>query len=643
MSIVRIFANDIELNFKKKSLSLKKENNSLSNDFKVTHSTFPFLIIEDENCKKALGSADITSTTKKKIIPVTVLEFGVKYYGELQQLSVQKGFRKCNLKYSSDLLQIMNKKISDFMPTVSVIPGETSPVPFSEESNEVVSGIENWENFPVGMIGQSFPTVKFNFPTMYWKNKYGVDLDTEDSWLNYQNHLNLFGVNESDEDIFLTNTGEVSGSTITINQQNVAAPQVFLLSPLHYICEYLGWTYNGDFITHELITKLLLLSFKDNICQTSISPAPENISIDTATWTLIENYNIFGDDKWRKVVNVNITEAGRYKIKYRFEMPPGPIHWPNSFNRFFKMILNPSGSSNSVWLFYSHYTYNQGNNIIVEGEAEFNSDVGTMIVIFESTYQNDPVSYELEYVLLNSEREFSYMHPSIELGRFVPDWTVGKYLNNLKTFFNLDVSLDDFKKVISLNLNENLDETETPVVLDKSLFLKSYDLAVNSSFVVRYENDIDLALFITKDGVVVYENQDDEFTKEVESKFKLVDRNGYTTELSESLDDKEGVGLMIYESAPAPFTSEFTQNGYHLNIDGEKGIYETFHRRTLKFRLNASGVELSGNFTEIEISKIYKMKAIYVDNQRYRIKSIQYNEETNNYYKLKLVLESVNF
>lgn len=641
MSIVRIFANDIELNFKKDSLTLKKENNALSQDFKVTHSSFPFLIIDDENSKKALGSTDITSVSKKKIIPVVVLEFGVKYYGELQQLSVQGKFRKCNLKYSSDLLSVMNKKILEFMPIVSVIPGETSPEPYSESSPGIVVGSENWETFPVSMIGQIFPDVKFQFPTMYWKNKFGIDLDPDHPWNNYENHINNFGENELEETIFLTNSGEVVGSTITVNQTNVPAPQVFLLSPLFYIFEYLGWNIKGEFIEHELIKRLLFLSTKDNLCSTVLAPIGENISLDGVGWTLIEGGS-FGSNIYRKLVIVNVATTGQYKLKFRFEMPHGSQWSFGVFDKFY-LLMNPAGANNSSFVFYSPYFFNNGNNIIVEGEKEFYAEAGNMSVFFYSTYAYNPVDYTLEYLLLNTEKEYSQMHPTIELGRYVPDWTVGNYLNYLKNQFNLDITLDDFKKTAIFNINENLAETEVPEVLGKSLALKPFDLAANSSFVLKYENTEDEALFITRDEVVIYNNQDDDFTKKIETKFKFVPRNGYTAELSENLEDKDGVGLLIYEPINAPFVSEETINGFNLSIPGEKGIYEIFFRRWLKFRLTASGVELEGQFTEIEISKIYKAKSIYIDNQRYRIESLEYNETTNNYYDLKMKLESVNY
>ena len=256
MSLIKIFSlTGIEIEYKKDSLSLKKENNSLSSDFKVPHSSFPFLVIENDITKNVLGPSDITSIRKNKIVPVIILENGVRYYGELQQLTILPKFRKCNLKYGSDIIPIVNKKIAEFMPSVSVIPGETSPIAFSEVTNEFVSGSEYWEDFPVSMIGQIYPDVKFNFPTIYWKNKYGVDLSSGDEWFNYKNHLNLFS---EDFSKFLINNNEVIGDEVIYDNVNVPKPYLFLLTPLHYIFNSINWKISGNFTTHELITRLML-------------------------------------------------------------------------------------------------------------------------------------------------------------------------------------------------------------------------------------------------------------------------------------------------------------------------------------------------------------------------------------------------
>ena len=643
MSLVRIFSTTgIEIEYKKDSLTLKKENNSLSSDFKVPHSSFPFLVIENDITKNILGPSDITSIRKNKIVPVVILENGVRYYGELQQLTVLPKFRKCNLKYGSDIIPIVNKKIAEFLPSVSVIPGETSPIPFTEESTEVITGNEYWETFPVSIIGQIYPDVKFNFPTMYWLNKYGVGLESTDPWFAYQNHINNFGENELEETIFLLNTGEVDGSEVTVVNKNVPVPHLFILTPLHYIFTSLGWKISGDFTTHELIKRLLMVPKKDNISKTMLAPAGETITIPSTSWTLIEEGGTFDRDIYRKVWNETISIQGTYKLKYQFELENLPLiavfNWQQS-----RLIVNPAGSDNTVFVFQKYIFYNNGNNFIIEGEVELQASIGSMVFIYEDSLQNMPVSYNLELTLVADEKEFNQMHPTIQLGRYAPDWSVGNYLNYLKNQFNLDITLDDFKKEITLNLNEEIVLNETPAIISQSLTMKSYDIAANSSFVLKYENDEDLALFIKQGEIVTYTNQDDDFTKKLESKFKTLPRNGYTSVLSEDIQDKEGVGLVIYDEATAPFTAENTENGFNLNISGEKGVYDTFFKRWLKFLLNASNCEVTGYFTETEISKINKAKAVYINNQRFRIIDIETTEASNNYQEVKMKLLSVNY
>ncbi|MGK4567861.1 hypothetical protein [Flavobacterium sp. 3HN19-14] len=96
----------------------------------MSHSTVPFLVVENENCKKTLGSRDIASVLKKKTFDVEVHEGDDVYFGQLQILSYLTGYRKCNLKYATEVLKIFNKKLGDLMPVISIIPGETSPKPF---------------------------------------------------------------------------------------------------------------------------------------------------------------------------------------------------------------------------------------------------------------------------------------------------------------------------------------------------------------------------------------------------------------------------------------------------------------------------------------------------------------------------------
>lgn len=632
MALIKIYSQTgVEIEYQKNSLTLKKENNSMSSDFKVPHSSFPFLVLENENTKKTLGPSDITSIRKNKIVPVIIIENGVRYYGELQQLSVLPKFRKCNLKYGSSLLEIINKKIGEFLPVVSVIPGETNPIPFTEESTQVISGSENWETYPVSMIGQIYPDVKFNFPTMAWKNKFGIDLATNDIWYYYEHYLNKFTTNTSNQTVFVKNT--ISSSTFTIKNKNIPAPQLFLLTPLHYIFNSVNFKILGDFPNSAFIKKLLLLNNVNNISKSYIQKsAVSNITLATPS---VNNANQF----YYSLTTLSTPYSGRYVFNKSFIEPFFDTTNPNVISRRFGITFK--GQS---YGFYSHQkltpatTY--ADQFIIEVSA---ADIGEpMYITYESPLLIPFPTYQLNYQITSIEKEYQQMHPTIELKRYAPDWTVGNYLNYIKNQFNLDITIDDSRKEVVLNFNENISENEVPAIVPQSLAMNSYDLAANTSFVIKYDNDLDASLFVDKNQVVLFSNQDDDYTKFLQSKFKKVPTNGNTSELSDELMEKQGVGLMIYEPTAAPNTS-IVANGLHLDINGAGGIYDTYFKKWIKFLLNASYCEITGYFTQQEVEKITRSKSVYINNQRFRVIDLEATDSVNLYQEVKMNLASVNY
>jgi hypothetical protein len=642
MGLIKIFFGDIELDYKKDTLSLKRENNALSTDFTATYSSFPFLIIENEKSLKALGSSDIRSINKKKVIPVTIISFGIKFYGELQQLSVINGYRKCNLKCGSDILKIISKKISDYMPVVSVIPGEINPIPFNQDSNTVTTANDSWKNYPVPFIGKYFPEVKWQFPTMNWKNKYGENLSVDDKWYQYAGMINKFILDSNGQTIFRTNYISLDATNnIVINNINVAAPQIFLLSPLHYFTTYLGYKYVGDFTTNSFIKRLLFLSTKDNLVDSYV-----NIQHSTA----ISLGNVLTEQSYNETPTGPISyyyyhalalptpKSGKYIFSIKFTEPLFITTNVTVKDKVFQAVfkgLAYGKYSHSPGVAQKIYQYDFSVDIV-------DSDIGEPIYLtYQNLTDNFPV-YEINYRIISVDNNYKKMHPTIETGRYLPDWTVGNYLNYLKNQFNLDITIDDFKKEISLNLNETNQDSEVPVVIEKSLVLKSYDLAANSSFIIKYANSEDTALYITNNQEEVYTTQGDDFTQKIQSEFKLVPHNGTTSELSSAVEDKDGVGLLLYDTPNAPFTVA-SYNGLNMNIDGAGGIYQTYWKRWIKFLLNASNCQITGYFTDIEIARIYTAKSVYIDNQRYRIVSIEFSEASNNYRELVMELSSVNY
>lgn len=630
MRTIRILVNGVELDYVEKTLSLKKDNNSFSLDFKVAHSQYPFLIIENQKTVEALGTREITSINKTKVIDVTVFELGEKYKGELHILSYLNGFRKCNLKYASEILPLLNKKIADFMPIISVIPGETNPEPFVEESDEIILGSSNWETWPQSFMDNVFPQTLWSLPSLKWLNKFGINLTEEDGWFYYENELNRY--NEDNE--LIENTYTIDGNDIRTYNRNVVSPQVFLLTPLFYIFDSIGFKIKGQFINNAFVRKILMLSTKTNLTKTVLYPQTVDLDFTGAYAETVGNpvYAI------NIVKETLISTAGSYTFKFRFQFPGDIIPGFNDSS----LRLEIPGATTQI-LYASPLV---GEQIIREGETTFTVDSANinqnLRIIYRHSQNQSPISFEMSLSLNDGSRELYQMHPTIDFSRYVPDWTVAKYLNELKKLFNISITPNDFKKEIVLDFNELIDDTESPEILNKSLKIDSYDATANTSFTLKYGNDSDNALFITKTSVEDLTTQTDIFNKVIQSDFKLVPFGNYTSEITEDLEDKSGVGLMIYDPFSKPFISE-SYNSQTLSIEGDSGIYQVFWKNWLKFRLNASSLEISGPFTDVQIQKIQQAMSIYVDNQRYRILSLEFSEAVENENTVKFYLESVNF
>jgi hypothetical protein len=640
MELIKITANGIILDYKKDTLSIRKENNSFSTDFKVSHSSYPFLIIENESTVKALGPRDITSINKKKLINVKVEESGVLYTGELHVLSYIPGFRKCNLKYASETLPIMNKKLAEFMPVVSIIPDETTPVPFTEESAELVEGSESWISYAVNFIDKNYPEVKYQFPTMYWKNKFGVGLESDDPWFGFKNFINKF----TPEFDFEENTyNYVTPSNIEVLNQNVISPQVFLLSPIFYALNSIGFTLNGQFQSNELIKRILLLSFKNNLTKVILKPEITDVVFD-GSWV---SDPIGLSLLYRKTEIFPITDIGTYTVKLRFVLP---LQEESEFSQPIYTSLRMKVRVDSIIDFdwNKETLFNRklnSENEVIEGEftVEIKDWSGSSQEIYFYYYNKDqimPVEYDLKFYKSDAEKEYHQFHPTIELGRYVPDLTLGSYLNELKKLLNLKFDTDDSRKTFTIDFVEN-QILSAPLILNKSMKIDDYDLLANTSFVLKFNNQTDSGIYITTEGVELLQNQTNDFTKTISSGFKIVPSNGITAELSESLESKQGVGLMIYNPESMPYVSEKYQ-GQTLKLDGAGGVYESFWKKTLKIRLSASGCDVAGAFTKTEINKLIQSEDVYFDLQHFKIVLLDYSEDSASYFWVKMKLESVN-
>jgi hypothetical protein len=247
--------------------------------------------------------------------------------------------------------------------------------------------------------------------------------------------------------------------------------------------------------------------------------------------------------------------------------------------------------------------------------------------------------YEIGWLEDLPELDFYDMHPTVDFSRYIPDWTVIDFLNKIQKQFNLKVDFNDIEKTISLNFNEEdylIGGKSVPI--NKSLEIAEINNVESESYVLKYENDIDATSLISlKTGAVRDEN-----TTEIETAFKFIPFGHLTCELSKETEDKAGVGLIIYDPVKAPDISEHYMSKT-LSIPGAGGIFSTFHKRWLLFRLNSGNVVLKGPFSKTELHQISTYMKVIVDSQKWLVKSIDYKENANALFDTELELESITF
>lgn len=250
---IQIIINNISLPIVKETLRIKKENSVFSNRFSIARSSKPFLVVDNEQSRKALGVTNLYSLSTKIIQDVKVIDNEEQFDAEVTVLENVRGAIKCNLKYSSDALTHFPQKIHAYFKAIAANGGGTSE--YKEESNSDFDDT-SYRGFVENFISRTFPAVDFNFPTLRYSRRQG-ERNTDDDWFKYKGEINNKTLG-----IVSLNTN-ISGDLIN---QNIVVPYYYLLSPLYKVFKsVLNYNISGTFIDDKAIQKTLMYHKEDNL------------------------------------------------------------------------------------------------------------------------------------------------------------------------------------------------------------------------------------------------------------------------------------------------------------------------------------------------------------------------------------------
>nr|WP_297306450.1 hypothetical protein [uncultured Flavobacterium sp.] len=629
--MIRIFKGEHEIEVVKDTLTLKRENRFMDNDFKIQSNSYPFMIIENEATRLALSSNISTSKKREQFHEVQVITPEGNFVGELQILSYTKNFRKCNLVFYSPLYRIKDEKINTFLPDrINTHPNLNPPFDY-EENRETEIPIEysnTWAIYGANISTKGYPQTLFNLPTIYWPLKYGEDLDETHDWFHYKGVINDYVYENGMRYMSYNSYTLING--INFTNVTVNAPKVYLLAPLKQAVESVGYKLAGAFANSNFIKKILLDSKNDNLTAIDKNEVIFNIPY-TSTWVN------FGFGAYRKTILVpQLIRPGR---KYRVEIRVKKI-----LNQVVLAGVSTSSelTTQEVSLFgdFSGDEY-QTFSVEITGVPSA-QNVNMLNVTFVKMANNnaEPLSVsEFKVYEISNNKGYS-THPIINLQRFCPDWSFVDYINELKKLFNLKVTTNDHEKTLNLEFFETKFSDHSGVELE-SILVEDYDAVEFDSLLLKYDNVHDDVILVDKNAVQIGQFTAKTHTKEISTKFKYLPvKLGEGLTMSDFTNDKGGVGLMIYDHQIGFYTlplPNVTLNGisYDLTL---QNIFTNFHRKSFTNYLSGGVFPAKGIFDQRTIKQIAAEDFVFIDNKRYYVNSMQYKELSNGLYATEFEL-----
>lgn len=645
MRSIRILVNSVEIDFVREDLTINDDNNSFLDEFKVPHNTNPIRVIENEKTLKALGNLSIVTSGKKRNTDCVVFIGSSSYKAQLIQKTPIKGFRKCDIRFGSKLLEIKDKKISEFLGFFNVMGDNPETVPYTEDSDSLfgIDSYEGWNNEAKYRVDKIFPQILWQMPKIKEKDRVTTDDDLFDSdsplFRGFRGYINNRYGNRNLVDNFFF---QRSDGSIRVANPNAISPQVFLLSPLKEAFNSIGYRVTGDFYSDPFTNRVLFYSESDNLTTVEITENPIDVVFEGGIEGLRIVDGVGGNTNllnfwftFGKVQDVIVDLSGEfklegsYRLKYRYEIEEDGL----TPSAFFGLQLQVNFQLVDEWLDTRKGVY--------EGEFNFEVEDGDVIRLIYHTFDNKfPTVYSNVIVDDNDPLEYKDFHPTIDFSRYLPDWTLITYINNLKKRFNLKIDIDDVANSISINYNKDYINSKNMIKLTNNFEINTFDNIKYESYIVRNENEVQDFVKITKDGL--FENQvKDDDTKEIISPFKFLP-SAVTTEITSSILDIDGVGLMIYEPINGPNTSS-EAFGRNLKMSGPGSIFEYNWKKWLLFRLNSAKLKAKVPLSPTEVTRISQSKKIYANNQVFMIKKLKYKEDSSGLLETTMDLESLNY
>ncbi|CAM1357671.1 hypothetical protein [Tenacibaculum halocynthiae] len=605
--MIKIVRNNIELQIVTDTLTITTQNTAFSDSFSLDYSQNPFLIVENEKTINALGSRHILSLTKQKEYEVTVFKDEKVYFGKLKVRSYITGARKCDLVFGSELIKILDKPISDFMPTIYL----SEEIPYTSKTVVKIDQQPIIDKLLLHQV-KKYPEVDFQFPEINASDLY----EKKYEWINYQEYINKRNIDFR----LVENDYSYTNNKLEVFNKNVIVTSVYLRSIFDYFLNDVQYKLIGNVEESLFFKELMLLSKNTNMTKYEVYTFKSSIRIDEYNPT-----DFAVAQSIQKRIKFSEIEAGQIKITINFNNYPEP----SSLNDYLTIYAG------AKYLAFYSYTNNGGSfNSVFLYDIQPEDIDKDLIFTYYHEDRLLPESYNILVDKVSDNQVLNLIHPTIDLSRHVPELTVSGMLTNCKNLFNLKIDIDDSLKVVSLDfIDEYLNSIDIVDLSSFNLEVKSYENNQSDVFKISYANEDFIRIDkngITKDPVL------EKDAVIIENEFLPLPFNE-THQVLKKNDLEKGIVLLLNNSGKSNTVKEI--DNQTLDLIGEKGIGNKRWKDWVRFRQFASSIKLVGELPKYIISQIEKKKKIYFDNIVFLVKEIT-TQEKKGYIETTIKIES---
>lgn len=585
-----------EIDLTNYGLTLNEESNMFIDNMIKSYS-FPFSIGFIDELVKELDLPNLPNADGYKTSLKGLLIIDDRYYDATFRIGEQDGRDfECTIYFGEETLPVYDTKMKSL------------PWPI-----HIVTTSQALAN---AYLNEEWPDVQHNFPSFY-----RADLKEKTDYELFEHFVNNYGGSD-----FVQNQETGTPPNQVYENKNVLSPCAYMLEMLIFGFKSEGKKVTGSVLEDERLKKLVYL--------------PENY-IEKFQGSLFSNFEFSLPDRelTENGIRVGVYERsftpdniGTYAIKFNINLDPVLASYYH-----FRIFQKDSTTSEETTLFEQS---SRGNRVTI------NKDINVNIT---SSNQFDPIWIDLRIpYTTNSIAQFNGFEYRFTEGRlneligtyslaeYMPDMKFGEYVNAIKNWLNLEISInEDFVNIEFVDtVLDNL-----PTVDHSKLEVKYPKRKKNSDRVFRliYEDKSEVLVDATGQIYSDIEKENEDIIQiDMEVQMALVEQN-YDQVTAVFDEDAGKLIFALYDGI------QNSKNNCVDNINNFYGrvedIYELFWKNWLANRTN--NFTFRDSFTAHQSDQIDIRAKIYKYNQTLLPKSISKKRTMDEHWEVEMEAETI--